>query len=213
MKRNLITSALAVLVFTVLLGLVYPLAITGIAQIAFPNRADGSPITVDGKVVGSTLLAQAHTQPVLDANGQPRKDADGNAITEPNPKYFQPRPSQTGYDANGTFFSNRGPNQASARLFYREQLKAYVGLNGRYSPGLSSAAVPADAVTTSGSGVDPHISVANAHIQARRVAAVRGLPLARVNRLVDDNTDGRFLGLLGEPGVNVTKLNLALDAR
>ena len=213
MKRNLITSALAVIVFTVLLGLAYPLVITGIAQVAFPNRADGSPIKVDGKVVGSKLLAQAYTRPVLDANGQPRKDADGNAITEPDPKYFQPRPSQTDYNANGTFFSNRGPNQASARSFYRDQLAAYLALNGHYNPGLTNAKVPADAVTTSGSGVDPHISVDNARIQARRVAAVRGLPLDRVDQLVHDNTDGRFLGLLGEPGVNVTKLNLALDAR
>jgi K+-transporting ATPase ATPase C chain len=213
MKRNLITSALAVIVFTVLLGLVYPLVITGIAQVAFPNRADGSPIKVDGKVVGSTLLAQAYTKPVLDASGKPRKDADGNAITEPDPKYFQPRPSQTGYNANGTFFSNRGPNQASARFFYRDQLKAYIDLNGSYNPGLTDAKVPADAVTTSGSGVDPHISVANARIQERRVAAIRGLSPAVVHKLVDDDTDGRFLGLLGEPGVNVTKLNLALDAR
>jgi K+-transporting ATPase ATPase C chain len=213
MKRNLITSALAVIVFTVLLGLVYPLVVTGIAQVAFPNRADGSPIKVDGKVVGSTLLAQAYTKPVLDANGKPRKDSDGNPITEPDPKYFQPRPSQTDYNANGTFFSNRGPNQASAQYFYRDQLKAYIDLNGKYNPGLTNAKVPVDAVTTSGSGVDPHISVDNARIQARRVAAVRGLSPAAVGQLVDDNTDGRFLGLLGEPGVNVTKLNLALDAR
>jgi K+-transporting ATPase ATPase C chain len=213
MKRNLITSALAVIVFTVLLGLVYPLVVTGIAQVAFPNRADGSPIKVDGKVVGSTLLAQAYTKPVLDANGKPRKDSDGNPITEPDPKYFQPRPSQTDYNANGTFFSNRGPNQASAQYFYRDQLEAYIDLNGQYNPGLTNAKVPVDAVTTSGSGVDPHISVDNARIQARRVAAVRGLSPAAVDQLVDDNTDGRFLGLLGEPGVNVTKLNLALDAR
>jgi K+-transporting ATPase ATPase C chain len=213
MKRNLITSVLAVIVFTILLGLVYPLVITGVAQVAFPNRADGSPIKVDGKVVGSKLLAQAYTKPVLDANGQPRKDADGNPITEPDPKYFQPRPSQTDYNAHGTFFSNRGPNQASARYFYRDQLKAYIDLNGQFNPGLTNAKVPADAVTTSGSGVDPHISVDNARIQARRVAAVRNIPIAQVDQLVDDNTDGRFLGLLGEPGVNVTKLNLALGAR
>jgi K+-transporting ATPase ATPase C chain len=213
MKRNLITSALAVIVFTVLLGLVYPLVVTGIAQVAFPNRADGSPITVDGKVVGSKLLAQAYTKPVLDASGQPKKDADGNPVTEPDPQFFQPRPSQTDYNASGTFFSNRGPNQASARFFYRDQLKAYIDLNGKYNPGLTIAKVPVDAVSTSGSGVDPHISVANARIQARRVAAVRGLAPAAVDQLVDDNTDGRFLGLLGEPGVNVTTLNLALDAR
>jgi K+-transporting ATPase ATPase C chain len=105
MKRNLITSALAVIVFTVLLGLVYPLVITGIAQVAFGKNADGNP----------DLIAKAWTKPVLDASGQPKKDADGNAVTEPDPRYFQPRPSQTDYNANGTFFSNRGPNQASAR--------------------------------------------------------------------------------------------------
>jgi len=94
---------------------------------------------------------------------------------------------------------------------YRDQIAAYLDLNGRYNPGLTAAGIPADAVTTSGSGVDPHISEDNARIQARRVAAVRGIPLDRVEQVVKDNTDGRFLGLLGEPGVNVTKLNLALD--
>ena len=180
MKRNLVTSLLAVIVFTLLLGLAYPLVITGIAQVAFPTKADGD----------TTLIAR-------DAKGDPR--------------YFQPRPSQTEYNPRGTFFSNRGPNQASARYFYRDQLAAYLALEGPYNPGLTNAGVPADAVTTSGSGVDPHISEDNAGIQARRIAAVRNLPLARVQQLVEDNTDGRFLGLLGEPGVNVTKLNLALD--
>jgi potassium-transporting ATPase KdpC subunit len=211
MKKNLITSALAVLTFTVLLGLAYPLAMTGIAQVAFPNRADGSPIEVDGKVVGSRLLAQAWTVPVLGADGKPKKDADGNPVTAPDPKYFQPRPSQTDYDPHGTFFSNRGPNQASAKRFYRDQLKAYIALNGKYDRGLEAADVPQDAVTTSGSGVDPHISRTNAAIQAHRIAAVRHLPLARVQALIEANTDGRSLGLLGEPGVNTTELNLALD--
>ena len=180
MKKNLISSAIAVIVFTVLLGIAYPLAMTGVAQVAFPKKASGD----------MTLIA---------------KDTKGN------PRYFAPRPSQTGYNPNGTFFSNRGPNQASARYFYRDQLAAYIALNGPDNPGLTNAKVPADAVTTSGSGVDPHISVDNARIQARRVAQVRGIPLARVNQLVDDSTDGRFLGVLGEPGVNVTTLNLALD--
>jgi K+-transporting ATPase ATPase C chain len=211
MTKNLITSALAVIVFTVVLGLAYPLAITGISQVAFPNRADGSPIKVNGKVVGSKLLAQAYQVPVLDSAGKPKKDSDGNPVTAPNPKYFQPRPSQTGYNANGTFFSNRGPNQASAKFFYRDQLAAYLSLESPYNPGLKNADVPADAVSTSGSGVDPHISKANAAIQANRIAAVRKLSLAQVQALVKANTDGRSLGLLGEPGVNVTELNLALD--
>ena len=120
---------------------------TGIAQVAFHNRASGSPITVDGKVVGSRLLAQAYQLPVLDKNGKPKKDSDGNPVTQPDPKYFQPRPSQTGYNANGTFFSNRGPNQASARYFYRERIAAYIALEGTYDPGLKAADVPQDAVT------------------------------------------------------------------
>ena len=211
MKRNLTTSVLAVIVFTLLLGVAYPLVITGISQVVFPNRADGSPIKVDGKLVGSKLLAQAYELPVLDANGQPKKDADGNPLTTPDPKYFQPRPSQTGYNANGTFFSNRGPNQASAKFFYRDELQGYLDLNGKYNPGLKAADVPQDAVTTSGSGVDPHITKANAAIQARRIAVVRGIPLARVQALIKANTDGRSLGFLGEPGVNTTTLNEALD--
>jgi K+-transporting ATPase ATPase C chain len=174
MKRNLISSALAVLVFTLLLGLAYPLVITGVAQVAFGAKADGDP----------TLLARDFKN---------------------DPRYFQPRPSQTDYNARATFFSNRGPNQASAEFFYREQIAAYQKLND------TTATPPADAVTTSGSGVDPHISEANAAIQARRVARVRGIPLARVQQLVEDDTDGRFLGVLGEPGVNTTKLNEALD--
>ena len=135
----------------------------------------------------------------------------GNAITRPDPRYFQPRPSQSGYSASATYFSNRGPNQASARSFFGGQLAAYLALEKPYDPGLSAAQVPVDAVTTSGSGVDPHISQANARIQAHRVAAVRRIPLARISQLVDDHTAGRALGVLGEPGVNVTTLNLALD--
>jgi K+-transporting ATPase ATPase C chain len=180
MKKTLITSAIAVIAFTVLLGLAYPLAMTGIAQVAFPTRASGD----------MRLIAR-------DTKGDPR--------------YFAPRPSQTDYNPNATFFSNRGPNQASAELFYRDQLKAYLKLNRPYDPGLTAAGVPQDAVTTSGSGVDPHISKANAAIQAHRIAAVRKLPLARVEALIEANTDGRSLGFLGEPGVNTTMLNEALD--
>jgi K+-transporting ATPase ATPase C chain len=180
MTRNLTSAAIAVVVFTLLLGLAYPLVVTGVAQVAFGKNADGNP----------DLIA---------------KDTKGD------PRYFQPRPSQTEYNAKGTFFANRGPNSSAARYFYRDQLAAYLKLNGRYNPGLTNAKVPSDAVTTSGSGVDPHISEANARIQARRVAAVRNLPLERVDQLVKDSTDGRFLGVFGEPGVNTTKLNEALD--
>jgi potassium-transporting ATPase KdpC subunit len=200
MRKDLITSALAVVAFTIVLGVAYPLVITGISQVAFKSKADGSLIKRDGKVVGSKLLAQPF---VIDTG---KKDSDGNAITRPDPRYFQPRPSQSGYSASATFFSNRGPNQSSARFFYRDQLRAYMALEH-----VPASRVPVDAVTTSASGVDPQISQANARIQANRVARVRGLPLSRVLGLVSKYTDGRFLGVLGEPGVNVTELNLALD--
>jgi potassium-transporting ATPase KdpC subunit len=207
MKRDLISSLLGIVVLTVILGVAYPLVITGVAQVAWPNKADGSQIRQNGKVVGSKLLSQPF---VIDTG---KKDSDGNPITKPDPKYFQPRPSQDSYNSAGTFFSNRGPNQASAKFFYRDQLAGYLALEQPYDKGLTAHQVPIDAVTTSGSGVDPHISQANARIQAHRVAAVRHLSLQQVDTLVKDNTAGRFLGVLGEPGVNVTTLNLALDGR
>jgi K+-transporting ATPase ATPase C chain len=203
--KELLTATIAILVLTAMLGVAYPLAMTAISQVAFPSKADGSQLKVDGKVVGSRLIGQAF---VVDTG---KKDADGNPITRPNPKYFQPRPSQSDYSGTTTFFSNRGPNSAVGRFFFRDQLAAYMALEGRYDPGLNKTKVPVDAVTTSGSGVDPHISPANARIQAHRIAAVRRLPLDRVDQLIADNTDGRFLGVIGEPGVNVLELNLALD--
>ena len=184
-----ITGAIAIVFFTILLGVVYPLAVTGVSQVAFHNKANGSQIKHDGKVVGSSLLAQNF------------KGAG----------YFQPRPSQTDYNPAGTFFSNFAPNQKDTRDFYVKQLATYLKRERRYDPGLTVAKVPVDAVTTSASGVDPDISEANARIQARRVAAVRGLSASRLAHLIDDHTDGRSLGVLGEPGVNVTTLNLALD--
>ena len=191
LTRDLTTAAIAIVLFTVVLGIGYPLAMTGISQVAFGEKANGSRIEQGG---GSRLI------------GVPRMRGH-----KPDPKYFQPRPSATGYSATATFFSNRGPNSAAARFFYRAALAAYRALEGPYNPGLVNARVPVDAVTTSASGVDPHISPANAAIQARRVAAVRHIPLAQVRRLVHDNTDGRFLGVIGEAGVNVQTLNLALD--
>jgi K+-transporting ATPase ATPase C chain len=203
--KEFLTATIAILVLTAMLGVAYPLVMTGISQVAFPSKADGSQVKVDGKVVGSSLIGRAF---VLDTG---KKDSDGNPITRPDPRYFQPRPSQSDYSATGTFFSNRGPNSAVGRFFFRDQLAAYMALEHRYDPGLTAAKVPVDAVTTSGSGVDPHISRANAAIQAHRIAAVRHLPLDRVDKLIADNTDGRFLGVIGEPGVNVLELNLALD--
>ena len=189
LRKELTTALITVLVFTVLLGVAYPLVMTGIAQVAFPGKANGSLVEARGKVVGSKLLAK----PLAGA------------------RYFQPRPSQTDYSASASAFSNRGPNQASARAFYAKQLATYLAREGRYVPGLTRAAVPVDAVTTSASGVDPQISVTNAGIQAHRIAAVRRMPLARVKRLIADHTDGRFLGVFGDRGVNVLELNLALD--
>jgi potassium-transporting ATPase KdpC subunit len=211
MRKDLIRSSIAVVVFTVLLGLAYPLVMTGVSQVVFPDKADGSLIRQDGKVVGSHLLARDFSRPVLGPDGKPRKDADGNPVTEPDPKYFQARPSATGYSATVTFFANRGPNQGSTRDLTRQHLVAYLALERPFSPGLKASQVPVDAATFSASGVDPDISKANAAIQARRVATVRKLPLARVRALIKANTDGRGLGIFGEPGVNVTDLNLALD--
>jgi K+-transporting ATPase ATPase C chain len=190
MRKDLLRSALAVVTLTVLLGLAYPLAMTGVAQLAFPGKADGSLVTSGGKVVGSTLLARD---------------------VKDSPRYFHPRPSATGYSLSVTFFANRGPNQRSTMVLTRQHIDAYIKAEKPYDPGLTAARVPVDAATFSASGVDPDISQANAAIQARRVAAVRRLPLARVRRLISDHTDGRGLGIFGEPGVNTTTLNHALD--
>ena len=205
LKNDIVTSLIAIVLLTVLLGIAYPLLVTGASQVVFPGKANGSKVHQNGKLAGSTLIAKPF---VIDTG---RKDSDGNPITRPDPRYFQPRPSADGYNPAGTFFANRGPNQKSARDFYRQQLAAYLRLEKPSYPGLTATGVPVDAVTTSASGVDPHISQANARIQAHRIAAVRRISLSHVMSLVADNTDGRSLGVLGEPGVNVLKLNLALD--
>lgn len=212
MRKDLISALIAVVAFTLLLGLAYPLVVTGIGQVAFGDRADGS-LTSDarGQTNGSRLIGRDFSRPVRDAAGSPRTDADGEPITEPDPRYFQGRPSATGYDASATGFSNRPPNSAAARFFYRDQLRAYLALNGPDNPGLSAAGIPSDAVTTSASGVDPHISEADARLQAARVARVRGLPPEEVLRRVAEHTDGRSLGVFGEPGVVYSALNDALD--
>ncbi len=129
----------------------------------------------------------------------------------PDPKYFQPRPSVTNYSPDVTFFNNLGPNNKALMQQFKGYIQAYLALERPYDPGLTRRDIPVDAMTTSASGVDPHISQANARIQAHRIAKVRGLSLDRVNQLIDDNTDGRALGVLGEPGVNVLELNIALD--
>jgi len=190
MRRDLLNSLIAVVVLTVALGLAYPLAITGIAQLVFPGKANGSKVSLGGRTVGSSLIGQ---------------DFEGK------PAYFQSRPSATEYAADATFFSNVGPDSVEGREEVRGNLAAYLKLNKPYDKSLRKAQVPVDAVTNSASGVDPHISEANARIQAHRVAAVRGLPPAKVNELISAHTDGRSLGVLGEPGVDVLQLNIALE--
>jgi potassium-transporting ATPase KdpC subunit len=195
MRKDLISSVVAVVVLTLVLGVAYPLVVTGIGQVVFSDQADGSRVERDGREVGSRLIGQAFV------------DADG----EPDERYFQSRPSVSDYNPAGTTFNNLGPNQADLRDMLAQHADAYLDLEGPYNPGLTRSEIPPDAVTTSASSVDPHISPENARLQAARVARVRSLERDRVLELVDDNTAGRTLGFLGEPGVNVLELNLALD--
>ena len=211
MRRDIVGSVVAIVVLTIGFGLVYPLVMTGVAQVTFKDQANGSQVERNGKVVGSSLIGQDFRKPVLDANGQPKKDQDGNPVLEADPAWFQSRPSQSGYSANVTFFSNLGPNQKDLADQVKANLDAYVALERPFTPGLTAGRVPVDAVTSSASGVDPHISAANARIQANRIAAVRKAPLDRVLALIRDHTDGRSLGVLGEPGVTVLARTLALD--
>jgi K+-transporting ATPase ATPase C chain len=212
MRRDLVTSVIAVVVITLLFGIAYPLAMTGVAQVAFTGKANGSQVKVDGRVVGSRLIAQDFRVPVLGKDGKPKTDKEGNPVLTASKRYFQERPSTaTSYAADASAFTNLGPNSRDARDTFRSSLDSYLALERPYVPGLTPRQVPVDAVTSSASGIDPQISKANASIQAHRIAAVRHLPLQRVRRLIDANSDGRSLGALGEPGVNVLKLNLALD--
>ena len=213
MKRDVVTAVIGILVFTILLGLVYPLFITGVGQVAFPGNANGQQIHLNGQLVGSKIIGQNFGTPVLEKNGRP-KEVKGAVVTEPDPRYFQSRPSATEGGANNaaaSTFSNRGPNSVKTREADEENIKAYLELNRPYAPGLTVAKIPVDAINTSASGLDPEISKANAWIQAHRVAAVRRLPLATVDGLIAKYTSGRGLGFSGEEGVNVLELNLALD--
>jgi K+-transporting ATPase ATPase C chain len=187
MGRHLDTAIRMTILTAVLLGLLYPLAITGAAQVLFPGAADGSLVQADGRVVGSTHIAQAFSQD----------------------EYFWSRPSAAGegYDAMASSASNLGPTNRTLAERVSQDVRQQVQAN----PGLASGAVPVDMVTTSGSGLDPHITVANARAQAARVAAARGLTTQQVVRLIDAHTAGRTFGFFGEPRVNVLELNLALD--
>ena len=186
--RQLRPAVVAVLTFTVVCGLAYPLLVTGIAQLGWKDVADGSLIERDGHVVGSALIGQTFT----------------------SPEYFHGRPSAAGdgYDGAASSGSNLGPTNEAYLATVAERVVAYRAENGLAADVL----VPVDAVTASGSGLDPHISVRNAELQARRVAGARGLPVDTVLALVGEHTDDRPLAILGDPGVNVLELNLALDS-
>lgn len=195
------------LALSVILGLVYPLAMTGIAQVAFSGNADGSLVHSGGRTVGSDLIGQAFTRPV-EKDGKPELDPDGNPVVEPDPRYFQSRPSAagTGYDPLSTSASNLGPENKDLVAAVKQRRAAAAELDG-----VRPEDVPADALQASGSGLDPHISPAYAQEQVARVARERGLSQARVRALVSEHTQGRILGFMGEPRVNVLELDLALD--
>jgi potassium-transporting ATPase KdpC subunit len=211
MKKDIITSAIGIVVLTLALGIVYPLVVTGISQVAFPGNANGQQVDVNGKLVGSKLIGQNFSTQVF-KNGKPEMKS-GEPVTNPDPRYFQSRPSATVPPNNGaaSTFSNLGPNSTATEQEIASNIQAYIALNRPYDPSLRAGNIPVDAANTSASGLDPDISVANADIQAHRVAAVRHLPLATVMALVSKYTGGRGLGFSGESGVNVLELNLALD--
>ena len=198
--RQHIAGFRILLVFTVICGFIYPLVMLGIAQAAFHNKANGSLVTYNGRVVGSGLLCQEFT------------DAKGN----PLPQYFQPRPSfaipspapKGDYGCDPTFSSasNYGPNNPAQVQLIRQRQKQISAFDN-----VPISQIPADAVTASGSGLDPDISPANAYMQVPRVAAARHLPVSEVRNLVTENITGRTLGFLGEPTVNVLTLNILLD--
>jgi K+-transporting ATPase ATPase C chain len=193
LRRQVVTGVLMTAMLTVLLGLVFPLVITGIAQVTMGHNADGSLVKVNGQPVGSSLI------------GQNFSDADGNPIA----KYFQPRPSAAGngYDAMASGGSQLGPSNPKLLQVVTARARAYRALNGLPA----GTRVPVDAVTASGSGLDPAISVANARLQAPRVARARAIDVNTVSKAIADHTADRPLGFLGEQTVNVLELNLALD--
>ncbi|MBV9416575.1 MAG: potassium-transporting ATPase subunit C [Solirubrobacterales bacterium] len=212
LRRDIVTSAIGILVLTLFCGILYPLVITGISQVAFPGNADGQMVYVNGKLVGSKIIGQNFSLQVV-KHGKPVVDKSGNPVTVPDPRYFQTRPSATAppNNAASTAFSNLGPNNVATEQAISANIRAYLALEKPYDPELTTAKVPVDAANSSASGIDPDISVANADIQAHRIAAVRHLPMSTVLRLISQYTTGRGLGFSGEPGVDVLELNLVLD--
>lgn len=190
MRTQIRAAVTAIVVLTIALGLAYPLLVLTGSQLVFPNAADGSLIEVDGKVVGSKLIGQ---------------DFSGNR------RYFQSRPSQTDYAADATGFSNLGPNNSDLVAQLRINRDRYLKRERPFLPSLEPESIPPSAVMTSASGIDPHISPEDATIQAHRVSDLRNLSLTDVKSLIDSNTDSAALWIIGDPGVNVLELNLALD--
>jgi K+-transporting ATPase ATPase C chain len=187
MFKELRTGILITLVFTVLTGLIYPVVLTGIAQVIFPRQANGSLIERNGKVLGSELIGQNFTRP----------------------EYFHPRPSSAGngYDATASGGSNLGPTNPALAERLNKNAAAFRKENPTFTGN-----IPADAITASGSGLDPEISPANAQAQAARVAAARGVPPDGIQALISEYTKNRTLGIFGEPRTNVLRLNMALDS-
>jgi K+-transporting ATPase ATPase C chain len=192
MIRTIIRALVATLVLAVLTGLVYPLTITAIAKLGFSSKAHGSVVDVAGQPVGSTLIGQEWT----------------------GLSWFYGRPSATAtpYDAAASSGSNLGPRSSTLSKNIAQQVAVILHVEGPYRPGVQASDIPVDLVTSSASGLDPDISVLAAEFQAPRIAAVRGLTSAQVDSLIQQHTQGRTLGILGEPRVNVLELNLALDA-
>lgn len=189
MIRNVVRALRAVVVLGMLTGLAYPLSITAVAQLTMPERADGSLIRVDGRVVGSSSIGQLW---------------EGD-------QWFHGRPSSVDYDASTSSGSNLGPSSRALADLIAERAEAILALERPYRPGLAVADIPVDLLTASASGLDPHISVAAAELQAPRIAEVRGLSLDRVRGLIDEHTEEPALGFLGQERVNVLGLNLALE--
>jgi potassium-transporting ATPase KdpC subunit len=189
--KAILRSIIVIVASTVVFGFAYPAVMTGFAQLAFPSQANGSLLHDGTRVVGSALVAQDFT----------------------GAQYFHERPSATtpAYDGAGTTFANYGPTSTVLAQNVHQQIEAILKEEGPYNPGLTVSDIPVDAVTTSGSGIDPDISIAYADLQSHRVAAVRHLPLATVAALIRKYTTGRTFHVFGEPGVNVLELNIALN--